>query len=107
MRKFGLLLSIVFVISLVLAVPASAAGANYLWHTFFGAAGDDRAYAVETDSQNCSIIVGRSLNTWNGPADQDPLHAHPSPGSNFSCFIMKMDDDGNYLWHTFLWRWGL
>lgn len=83
------------------AFPVASGGANYLRHTFYGSADSDRAYGVVVDSANASYIVGRSRDTWLGPAGQAPLHAHSSPGAFADLFVLKQDSNGAYVWHTF------
>jgi hypothetical protein len=84
-----------------LGQAAWAANPTYLRHTFYGSNDADRTYGIACDSTNCSIIVGRSRDTWNGPTGQPPKHDLAFPGGNDDIFVLKLDSDGNYLWHTF------
>jgi len=81
------------------STPGNAA---YKWHTFYGSTLPDRAYNVVTDGENNAYIVGRSKGTWNGPAGQEPLHAHSDIKANApDFFVLKLASDGTYQWHTF------
>lgn len=71
------------------------------WHTFYGSSTEDRAYGVAVDNINDVYIVGRSKDTWNGPTGQLPLHPHSSSGVAADIFVLKLDRNGAYLWHTF------
>jgi len=83
-----------------LAMPAAAAPGGYRWHTFYGSADPDRAYGVVVDAAGSSYLVGRSRDTWNGPAGQPPLHDHAGVGTA-DIVVVKLDATGAYLWHTF------
>jgi hypothetical protein len=86
---------------LVNGVAVQAASSHYLRHTFYGSSLDDRTYGVAIDSEDSSIMVGRSLDSWTGPAGEEPRHPHSDPGGSIDFFILKLDRDGRYLWHTF------
>jgi hypothetical protein len=85
---------------LIVSPAVSAASPSYRWHTFYGSSEPDRAYGIVVDASDCSIIVGRSKATWNGPLGQAPKHDH-SPGDNADLFVLKLGSDGVYQWHTF------
>lgn len=87
-------------LSVATATPAVAAPSDYLHHTFYGSADADRAYGVVVDAAGSSYIVGRSRDTWNGPAGQPPLHAHAGAGAA-DIVVVKLDASGAYQWHTF------
>jgi hypothetical protein len=80
----------------------SSADIHYAWHTFYGTRYDrDRASAVAVDSAGNSYIVGDgSVISWNGPAGQPPLRAH-NVGNNPDLFLLKLNSNGEYQWHTF------
>ena len=50
-------------------------------------------------------ITGYSQGGWNGPSGQAPLNAFDYGPGYICCrsvaFVMKLDTDGNYGWHTF------
>jgi hypothetical protein len=73
----------------------------YQWHSFYGSPLEERAYAVATDSGNNAYLVGRSRDTWNGPAGEAPLNAHSNPGVNADIHVIKLNADGGYRWHAF------
>jgi hypothetical protein len=67
---------------------------TYLWHTFYGSTdNNDAAYAIAVDTEGNSYTTGRSEGSWGAP-----LHAYNSGGS---AFVLKLNKDGEYLWHTF------
>ncbi len=73
------------------------------WNTFYGSAAEDRPYQIVKDNEGNSYIVGRSKNTWNshGETGTEPLNTHSSSGNAADIFVLKLDSDGRYLWHTF------
>jgi hypothetical protein len=97
---FIALISVCIVFS-VMSNTALAASPTYLWHTFYGSEDTERAYGIVVDSSDCSFIVGRSRGNWTGPSGEAPKHDHSNPGSNPDLFVLKLDHDGQYLWHTF------
>jgi len=71
----------------------------YRWHTFYGSADPD--YGLSVAIENGAIYVtGECDSTWNGPEGQLPLHNHSGSGFN-DMFVLKLDANGAYLWHTF------
>ena len=85
----------------------NAAG-GYLWHTWYGSAGQEMGAANKpvVDSQGNVYVVGREgfisfgAATWNGPDGQAPLRPF-TPGSNNNYFVLKLTDSGDYQWHMF------
>lgn len=72
----------------------------YQWHTFFGGSGSFcYGYDITTDSADNVYITGFSYSSWNGPTGQDPRHAFSGAGSDI--FVLKLDSNGAYQWHTF------
>ncbi len=83
------------------SAPAPLVDSSYTWHTFYGSSNiNETADAVAVDAEGNSYVLGSSMLTWNGPADQAPLHAH-NPGSNMDIFVLKLNRAGEYQWHTF------
>ncbi len=77
-------------------------GNAYSWHTFFGPEGiTDRnsAPAIAVDKAGNTFIAGTTNAGWLGPDKQHPLHNIGS--SDSSIFLIKLDSNGGYLWHTF------
>ncbi len=82
-----------------IAVLKLSNGGAYQWHTFLGAASvgvEPSAIAVDGD---VVYAAGLSSGSWNGPAAEAPLHAHA--GGDADAFVLKLDTDGAYQWHTF------
>jgi hypothetical protein len=77
------------------------AGGGYLWHTFYGAGGSiDTGSAVGVDASGNVYATGHSDVTWKGPGEAAPKHAFSGAGHT-DAFVLKLDADGGYLWHTF------
>jgi beta-propeller repeat-containing protein/S-layer family protein len=75
----------------------SSAGA-YQWHTFYGSADGDIGQGLALDSTGNVYVTGGSFNSWNGPGDVPPLHAHSGNGD---IVLLKLNSAGVYQWHTF------
>jgi uncharacterized repeat protein (TIGR01451 family) len=71
----------------------------YQWHTFYGSADPDNAYALALDGSGGVYVAGNSLAPWDGPEGQAPLHAHS--GGSRDLMVLKLDGSGTYQWHTF------
>ena len=85
----------------IFVLKLSPSGA-YQWHTFFGSSNDDSGTDIAVDSAGNVYVTGTSRETWNGPGDRAPLHAH-SDLVDFEgeLFVLKLDPSGAYQWHTF------
>jgi hypothetical protein len=70
----------------------------YEWHTFYGAVYNQSAYSLAVDGSGNIYVTGSSYSSWTGPSGEVPLHAH-SGERDF--YILKLDSDGAYAWHTF------
>jgi len=78
----------------VLKLDSSGA---YQWHTFYGSSnsGDlDYGNSIALDHSGNIYVAGKSDSTWGSP-----LHPHSAGDPNV--FILKLDNNGTYLWHTF------
>ena len=64
---------------------------TYEWHSFFGSASGDDAYALARDNSGYVYVTGSSGATWNGPAGQSPLNAFTGNGD---FFVLKLGDQG-------------
>ena len=71
---------------------------TYTWHTFYGSSGINDGSDIATDGSGNVYVTGYSNATWNGPAGQNPLHAHSGSGD---IVVLKLDSSGSYQWHTF------
>ncbi len=96
-----------------LSLPAQAAPAApqalppqaYAWHTFLGSDSEDDGNGIAVDALGNIYLVGQDYRTWNGPGNTPPLH--PFTGVNGEIVVVKLDANGNYLWHTFYGGSGL
>jgi hypothetical protein len=71
---------------------------NYLWHTFYGSvAGFENANKVIVDGSGNVIVAGNGGTTFNVGVNA-PKNAY---AGNTEIIVVKMDSNGNYLWHTF------
>lgn len=71
----------------------------YQWHTFYGGSDLNRGYGIAV-RENGLYITGQSALSWNGPANQAPLHAFTG-GSSYDIVMLKLNTAGAYQWHTF------
>ncbi len=86
----------------IVVLKLGAAG-EYQWHTFYGSAVRDEGSDIVVDGSGGVYITGTSLASWNGPADQPPLHTYSDSLSNI--ITLKLDAAGAYQWHTFYGGW--
>ena len=71
---------------------------EYQWHTFYGSSTTDSGYDISV--RDTSIVVaGASKNNWMGPTGQRPKNSHS--GSALDGAILKLNQSGSYLWHSF------
>jgi hypothetical protein len=68
---------------------------TYQWHTFYGSG--SYAYAVALDNHS-NVYVGGVGGGWKGPSNENPI---TDAGGHVPIFVLKLDKDGGYLWHTF------
>ena len=66
---------------------------NLIWHTFFGAAGDDIDASFQYGNSGNLLLGGTSANTWGTPLN-------PHIGGD-DVFIAEVDLDGGLVWNTF------
>jgi hypothetical protein len=62
---------------------------DYGWHTFYGSGSSDSGRALAVDGAGGLYLAGRSDASWDGPAGQDPLHAHSGGGD---LVVLKLAD---------------
>lgn len=85
----------------VMVVKFNSAG-KYLWHTFYGSSDDDSGSEIQVGADGGIYIVGNSEASWNGPLGgvlNSPINSFR--GGSRDGFMLKLDSNGNYKWHTF------
>lgn len=102
-NHFAAFSTIVLVVLMIVVFPgiklSHADITDYKWHTFYGSiSGNNIPQAVATDSSGSVYITGYSYAAWNGPSGQSPKHAYTG---NEDIFVLKLDSNGTYQWHTF------
>jgi hypothetical protein len=87
----------------VFVIKLTADG-EYLWHTFYGttAFGGE----INVDGEGNLVVSGSSIGSWDGPGGEGPLHPWTPGYDEFGVptedlFVLKLDADGGYRWHTF------
>ena len=81
----------------IMVLKLGSSGA-YQWHTFYGSENSDEGWALALDGEANVYIVGFSQSSWTGAGGRAPLHSH-SDGVDIA--VLKLADNGTYLWHTF------
>ena len=71
---------------------------TYAWNTFYGEGTINYSYGMALDKSGNVYITGWSNASWNGPNNELPLNAYSSTNE---VFILKLDKNGAYQWHTF------
>ncbi len=88
----------------IVVIKLNSLGA-YQWHTFYGAThtasadGDDEAFGIAADASGNVYVTGYSDRTWEGPGNTAPLNPHGGDAEYW--FVLKLDTNGAYQWHTF------
>lgn len=72
---------------------------EYQWHTFQNGGSQDFMRAVAVDQVGNLYVLGRS-GDWDGPDGEAPLNAH-TLASPMDPYILKINSNGAYQWHTF------
>jgi hypothetical protein len=85
--------------------PQAALAPDYAWHTFLGSDSDDEGFGIAVDDQGNIYLVSQDFASWNGPGNTPPVH--PFTGGYGDIVVIKLDPNGNYLWHTFYGSNGL
>ena len=79
----------------IVVVKLNSSG-SYQWHTFYGSENSyGRGIAATTEGV---YVTGYSVDTWQGDGDTDPIHEH---STNPDIFVLKLNSEGTYQWHTF------
>jgi hypothetical protein len=68
-----------------------AGSGAYQWHTFYGS-GSDYVNGMAMDGSGNLVVTGHSQDSWNGPGNTAPLHAHSGPGNQNDLFVFKLND---------------
>jgi len=74
---------------------------DYRWHTFYGAWGIDRGYALAVDESGNVYMTGASNGPWHGDGGASPRHAYNAYSGNYDISVLKLSNAGIYQWHTF------
>jgi hypothetical protein len=78
---------------------------TYQWHTFIGSSGGDALYDIDIDSLGKVYVLGESIQVWSSDTGDSPLNLPDETSLSLSAlntpFILKIDETGNYVWHTF------
>jgi hypothetical protein len=72
---------------------------GYVWHSFYGFSA--RASALALDGNSNIYVTGISEESWTGPSDADPVDPLNAYSGSTDIFVLKLDRNGTYLWHTF------
>ncbi len=76
---------------------ALAPSGDYLWHAFYVDGPEMAVFGFSIDS-NDNIYVSGTSGFWTGPDGQLPLNSNLE--ESWDAFVLKLDSEGNYLWHT-------
>ncbi len=72
---------------------------DYLWHTYYGGSrGDTAAESSSLDQTGAIFIAGTTYTNWDGLAGTLPKSAYSGQSD---VFVVKLNSDGAYQWHTF------
>jgi hypothetical protein len=67
---------------------------NRIWNTFMGSEGSDDGLSMAIDADGNVYVAGESNATWGAPVN-------PHAGS-VDAFVVKLDNNGNRIWNTFM-----
>nr|WP_269144605.1 SBBP repeat-containing protein [Methylicorpusculum oleiharenae] len=74
----------------------------YVWHTFYGGQPEEGNPETQTsvvDNDGNLIVAGIAFGAWPGDIGAAPINAYTAVRN---LWVLKLDSQGNYLWHTFL-----
>ena len=63
--------------------------------------GSAYAYGIVVDGNGNTYVTGNCNHTWNGPGTPGPAPLHAFTSSDYGMFVLKLDTNGAYQWHTF------
>ncbi len=68
---------------------------NYIWSKTFGGLNDENAFGIIIDNKNNIFVTGQAIGlvTFDGIVWENLSSCNRA-------YIVKFDEDGNYLWHT-------
>lgn len=66
-----------------------------IWNTFLGSAGSDSGYGIAVDGSGNVYATGSSDSSWGSI----PINSYVGESD---AFVVKLDGNGNLLWHSFL-----
>lgn len=72
----------------------TANGSLFSWHTFLGSSKHDIGHAITVDPKGNIYVAGWSEASWGNPIN-------PYAG-DMDAIVIKLDNSGELLWHTFL-----
>jgi hypothetical protein len=70
----------------------------YQWHTFYGSVSNDWGHSIALDRSGDVYVTGYSGGAWLGDGDKNPIHSYVN---HFDIFVLKLNGNGAYQWHTF------
>ncbi|MCK9459029.1 MAG: hypothetical protein M0R80_05265 [Proteobacteria bacterium] len=74
---------------------------SYQWHTFYGGTDGDVAFSLSTGPSGTLYAIGQSRAGWVGAAEEDPLDSFAGGSGNVDTFVLSLDSEGGYAWHSF------
>ncbi|NVN93255.1 MAG: SBBP repeat-containing protein, partial [Desulfuromonadales bacterium] len=75
------------------------------WHTFYSGTSSSSDAGIAVDGSGNIYVTGYSYASWNGPGACTIAGTSPCPRNSFSgsydIYVLKLNTDGAYQWHTF------
>jgi hypothetical protein len=73
----------------------------YRWHTFYGREWADYGYGIAIAGDGSVYLTGFGYLSWLGDGGAEPLHPFYFNLYWAELFVLKLDSEGAYQWHTF------
>lgn len=71
----------------------------YQWHAFYGLSGEGNVGSgIALDGNGNIYVAGTSTGSWGSPLHPFTQGVYPN---QTDAFVLKLDPNGDYLWHTF------